>query len=212
MEGISMKKRYLLISIIASIIIILSIILAIASSIRPDIGENTSYFCDVKILTLKTNIRIKKSNETIASIRGKTIRFFTDPLAMYDNNDKKIAYGADEYHFIAQDSHAIFVNNQLTVEMVGKFSIFGDKYDIYDSNGQLIAKASFNMLNTYGTIVGTDGILWADYYSNIFRLDYTVRIKDECLIDDTSILMMMASFYSDRAADTSSNSNSNSNN
>ena len=96
--------------------------------------------------------------------------------------------------------------------MVGKFSIFGNKYDIYNSDGQLIAKASFNMLNTYGTIVGTDGRLWADYHSNIFRLDYTVRIKDECLIDDTSLLMMMASFYSDWAADSSSNSTSNSNN
>ena len=203
-----MKNRKILIYLILIFIFILSVILAITTSFKPDIGKNTSYFCDVKLLTLKTNINIKKADDTIASIRGRVIRFLTDPLTMYDNNGNIIAYGADEYHFIAQDSHVIFVNNQPTYEMVGKFTLFGDKYDIYDLNGQLIAKADFNILNSYGTIIGTDGTLWADYHSNFFRFDYTVRIKDECLIDDTSILMMMASFYSDRAADSSSKSNS----
>ena len=202
-----MKKR-LIINIIL-IFLIISILLAIITSINPDIGEYRSYFCDVKIFTLKTNINIKKDNKPIASIRGKVIRLFTDPLTMYDNDEKQIAYGGDEYHFIAQDSHMIFVNDEPTVEMVGKFSIFGDKYDIYNMNGEKIATAKFDMFNSYGTIIGTDETLWADYCSNIFRYDYTVRIKDECKLDDNTILLMMASFYSDRAVDSSSTSNSN---
>ena len=194
-----MKKRRVL--PIYLILLIILIILAIVTSIKPNIGESTLYFCDVKVFSLKTNINIKKGEENIANIRGKAIRFVTDPLMMYDNEENKIAYGADDYHFIAQDSHSILVNNQPTVEMVGKFSIFGDKYDIYNMDGQIIATANFNILNSYGTITGTDGTLWADYQSNFYRFDYNVRIKDECEIDDNTILLMMASFYSDRATD-----------
>lgn len=204
-----MKKRRIKQICFILIIIIVLVAIGIITSIKPNIGNNTEYFCDVKFFTLKTNIKIKKGSETIASIRGKVIRFFTDPLTMYDNEDNKIAYAGDDYHIIAQDSHVILVNNQLVAEMVGKFSFFGDKYDIYDMNGQKIATAEFNMFNSYGSIVGTDKTLWADYHSNFYRLDYNVRIKDECKLDDTTILMMMASFYSDRAADSQSSSNSN---
>lgn len=200
-----MKKRHILIYLIPIIIILLSVILAIITSFKPDIGENTSYFCDVKVFTFKTDISVNKDDVKIASIKGKVIRFITDPLTMYDNNGTTIAYGGDEYHFINQDSHTIFINDQPTYEMVGNFNVFGDSYDIYDMNGILIANAEFNMLHSYGTIKGTDGTLWADYHSNFFRFDYDVRIKDECLIDDTSILMMMASFYSDKAADSRTN-------
>ena len=205
------RRRALPIYPILLILLITSVIFfAIVTSFKPDIGDCTTYFCDVKVLTLKTNINVKQGTEKVANIRGKVIKFVTDPLTMYDNDGNQIAYGADEYHFIAQDSHMILVNNQPTVEMVGKFSIFGDKYDIYNMDGQIIAKAEFNMLNSYGTIVGSNGTLWADYHSNFYRRDYDVRIKDECKLDDTTILMMMASFYSDRSADSSSNS-SNSN-
>ena len=200
-----MKKRTIFIYLI---VIAILVIIGIITSIKPDIGNNTEYFCNVKVFTLKTNIKIEKESKAISSIRGKVVRFFTDPLTMYDNDDNQIAYAGDDYHLIAQDSHVILVNNQLSAEMVGKISIFGDKYDIYDANGNLVAKAKFNMFNSYGTISGTDGKLWADYHSNFYRFDYNVRIKDECKFDDTTILMMMASFYSDRAADSKSNSSS----
>ena len=203
-----MKKRQILNYLIPIIIIVMFVSLAIITAYKPDIGSNTSYFCDVKAISLKTNISIKKNDDTIASIQGKVLRFFTDPLTMYDNNGKQIAYGSDEYHFVTQDSHSVIVNDKLTYEMVGKFSLFGNKYDIYDSNGQLIATAKFNALHSYGTIEGTDGTLFADYHSNIFRKDYDVRVKDSCQIDETSLLMIMASFYSDKAADTTSNSTS----
>ena len=205
-----MIKRHPIVTFIICFILLIGIILGVATAKAPDIGESKMYFCDVKVFTLRTNITVTQNDEPIANIRGSVLRFFTDPLSMYDSEGNKIAYGADEYHFINQDSHAIFVNNALTIEMVGKFSIFGDKYDIYDRDGQLIAKANFNALNSYGTIIGTDGTLWADYYSFFYRLDYKVRITEACKIDDTSVLMMMASFYSDRSADAGSHAGSHS--
>ena len=200
-----MKSKHIF---LLCLVLILTFVLAVVTSVKPEIGECESYFCDVKVFTLKTNIDIKKGTENIANVHGNLIRFLRDPLSMYDNDGTKIAYGDDEYHFITQDSHMIYVNGQPTIEMVGKFNIFGDSYDIYDTNGQIIATAKFNMLNSYGSIVGTDESLWADYHSNFFRLDYDVRITDKCKIDETSVLMMMASFFSDRTADSSSHSKS----
>lgn len=197
-----MKKHRSKIFII--LLLLLTLIAVDIISIRvPNIGNSSNYFCNVKVLTLRTDIDIKKEKETVANIHGKAIRFVTDPLTMYNRVGDKISYGDDTYHFIAQDSHMIVTNDKVSVEMVGKFSFFGDYYDIYDSTGKLIATAKFNMLNTYGYIKGLDGTLWADYYSHLLRLDYNVRIKDECKIDENTVLMMMASFYSDRSADNS---------
>ncbi len=207
-----MKKRHPIVFFILGFFLVIGIALAIFSAKAPDIGESKTYFCDVKVFTLRTNITVKHEDKDIASIRGNVFRFLTDPLSMYDTNGNKIGYGADEYHFINQDSHAIIMNGELTVEMTGKFSLFGDKYDIYNKDGELIATARFNPINTYGSIIGTDGSLWADYYSFFYRLDYKVRVTEACKIDDNSVLLMMASFFSDRKADSNSSSHSNSEN
>ena len=52
-------------------------------------------------------------------------------------------------------------------------------------------------------IAEIDGKLWTVYSSVFFRNDYTVRITDDSQLDQYTILMLMASFYSDRNADTS---------
>ena len=196
--------------IILAIVLMVVIVLESVTSIRPNIGESRKFFCDVKLLTIRTNIAVKQDGEKIADIRGKALRIFADPLTMYDLQGNSIAYGADEYHLISQDSHQIYVDNHFVAEMVGKFKIFGDSYDIYDASGNLVAKAHFNAFNTYGKLEGLDGTLWADYYSNLLRLDYEVRIKADCKFDDDTILMMMASFYSDRSADSRSSGSSHS--
>lgn len=206
-----MKKKHVIPLFFVLIIILAAVLAAVITSIKPEIGECKSFFCDVKVLSLKTNIRVSNETENIGNIRGKVIRFLTDPLTMYNNEGTKIAYGSDEYHLIAQDSHMIFVNDRPSVEMVGKINLLSDSYDIYDTHGQKIATAKFNMFNTYGSIVSTDGKLWADYHSNLLRFDYDVRITYDCKLDNVTVLMMMASFYSDRTADLSSSSSSNSN-
>ena len=69
---------------------------------------------------------------------------------MYDLEDNKIGYASDSYHFLAQDSHAIYIDNQLKMEMVGLVDFIGESYDIYDSNEEKIANVKFNMTNTVG--------------------------------------------------------------
>lgn len=213
--GIEMKRianrRINSVIIVVAVVIVINVILAIVTSIKPDIGECRNINCDVKVFSLSTKIEATdEDGNMLGMVKGKVIRFFTDPLAMYDSSDNKIAYGSDEYHIISQDSHTIYVGNIPVYEMTGKFNMFGDTYDIYDMSGNKIAVAKFNMFNTYGTITSVDDVLWADYYSNLYRFDFKIRVKEECPIDDTALIMIMSSFYSDRSAD-SSNSGSRSN-
>ena len=195
------KRAILVTSIVIVVLIVIYGILS--SNYSPDIGNSEKYVCDVKVLSLTTNIDVMKDGEKIANIKGDLIHFVTDPLTMYDTNGNIIAYAGDAFHLLAQDSHSIYVNVIPTVEMTGKVKLFGDKYELYDIEGNLIAHTNFNTPNTYGKIVGIDGKLWADYSSGFFKKDYTVRITDNSQLDQYTILMLMASFYSDRNADTS---------
>ena len=115
--------------------------------------------------------------------------------------DELIGYASDRYDFLTQDDHAIVVNDEYQFTMKGNFHFIGDHYELLDELGNTIAKISFNYFNTKGDLYDMSGNLIASYRSNYFRKDYVVIIYDNDLFDDNALLMMFASYYSDRAAD-----------
>lgn len=172
-----------------------------ADSTNTSESKYTEYHCDVKLFHLATTIEIDKDGEDFAKVSGDIFRFVTDPLSMYDLDDNKVAYAGDAYHFFAQDSHTIYVDGSLSVEMVGLFRVLGEAYDIYNEAGEKIAYVSFNELNTNGSMYDMDNNLIADFRSNLFFKDFDVRIFEDCTLDEKTVLMIFCSYYSDQAAD-----------
>ena len=168
-----------------------------------NIDNYVQYDCDVKNLRLSTDIKISSNNQKVASVTGNIFRIVEDPLTMSDTEGNKMAYAGDDYHFIAQDSHAIIVGDTVTAEMVGLWDLFGETYDIYNTDGEKIARAEFNYLNTAGEIYDADGTLIATYGSFVFFNDFTVKISNDSEIDPTTLLMIFCSYYSDQSYDNS---------
>ena len=164
-------------------------------------GPYTEYKCDVKNFHLSTTIEINKEDEEFVKVKGNIFKFVTDPLTMYDLKENKVAYAGDAYHFIAQDSHAIYVGEECSVEMVGLVDFLGESYEIYDANQEKIAKVTFNELNTRGVMYDTEDNLIADYSSKLCFNDFNVRISEKCNLDEKTILMVFCSYYSDQYAD-----------
>ena len=204
-----MKKEAIR-NLICGILFVVIIGVALFSNHKADIGDSTNYKCDVKNFRLSTTINILKENEDFVKVKGNILKFITDPLTMYDLSDNKIGYAGDAYHFITQDSHSIYVEDEETLEMVGLFKVFGEAYDIYDINQNKIVTVTFNYFNTNGEMYDIEGNLIADYNSNFFFNDFDVRISKECTLDEKAVLMIFCSYYSDQAADAkASSSNSN---
>lgn len=176
----------------------------VLSGSKKDIGPCTEYECDVKNFRLSTTIEIDKENEDFAIVSGNILKFVTDPLTMYDLNQNKTAYADDSYHLIAQDSHSIYVDGVLSVEMIGLVKFFGESYDIYDKDGKKIANVTFNAFNTNGEMYDNNGKLIADFNSKFFFKDFDVRISEECTLDEKTVLMIFCSYYSDQSADSNS--------
>ena len=170
---------------------------------KQKMSDYTEYKCDVKSLRLSTKIDIDKDNEEFVKVKGNIFKVITDPLKMYDLNEKQIAYADDTYHFIAQDSHSIFVNGNLSAEMVGLVKLFGEEYEIYNENGEKVANVTFNMFNTNGNIYDMEGNLIANFNSKFFFNDFDVRITKDCNLDEKTVLMIFCSYYSDQKADSS---------
>ena len=176
--------------------------------IRPNIGDYTEYKFDVKhFMKLSTTIEIEKSGESYAKVQGNIFKIATDPLTMYDSNENKVAYAGDDYHLIAQDSHAIYVNNTFSAEMVGRINLFGETYDIYNANQEKVARVKVNMLNTKGEMRDADGKIVAVYRSFPLFKDFNLRIAEDCELDENTVLMIFCSYYSDHKFDSKSSSN-----
>ena len=187
-----MKKKNV-VRIVALVVVAFLIWRVFAWVVRPDIGEYTEYKFDVKhFMKLSTTIEIEIA---------------TDPLTMYDSNEKKVAYAGDDYHLIAQDSHAIYVNNTLSAEMVGRVNLFGETYDIYNANQEKVARVKVNMLNTKGEMCDANGKIVAVYRSFPLFKDFDLRIAEDCEIDEDTVLMIFCSYYSDHKFDSHSSSN-----
>lgn len=196
-------KRTNLIKLIAIIAILAVVIIIGGTQTPPRIDNYTQYNCDVKNFKLSTNIQISSNSKELFTVSGNILKFIEDPLTMKDTEGNKIAYAGDDYHLIAQDSHSIIVGNTVTAEMVGLWEVFGDTYDIYNTDGTKIAHANFNSMNTAGELYDADGKLIATYGSFVLYKDFTVKISKECELDPTTVLMIFCSYYSDRSYDES---------
>ena len=195
MIAILAKHKFLCLIIILFIVVTIISILLFIPPISTLVNSNwTEINCDVKIIRLNTEIIAYKNNAKLGTIRGNIIRLLTDPLTYYDVNETKLAYASDNYHLIAQDSHAIVVDDKVTVEMVGKVKLFGNSYDIYDTTGNKIAEANFSVLHLNGSIKDISGSNIAIYKANPILKDYTIYISPNCKIDETTIMMIVASF------------------
>lgn len=191
-------NRLKIYAIVLAAIVVLGIIFS-----GSKIGPNTKYDCDVKNLRLSTDIEISSEGKDICQVSGNIFRIVEDPLTMKDSDGNKLAYAGDDYHLISQDSHVIIVDSAVTAEMVGRFDLFGNTYDIYNSDGEKIAKASFNWFDTSGKMHDMNGNLIAEYNSFVLFKDFDVRISDESPLDHTTVLMIFCSYYSDKNYDNS---------
>lgn len=198
----NLRKILILIGVIIALIAVFTL-----SGNKEFDGPYTEYKCDVKNFRLSTTIEIDKEDEDFVKVNGNILRFVTDPLTMYDLEENKIAYAGDAYHFIAQDSHTIFVDETFAVEMVGLVDFFGESYDIYNMDKERIAKVTFNLFNTSGEMYDEEDNLIADFSSNLFFNDFNVRISEKCNLDEKTVLMIFCSYYSDQSADSKTASN-----
>ena len=195
-----MNKIVTRLFVILMVIIVLSSCIATTTSNHgnPSSRDYTVYECDGKFWSIEnTKIKVFKENEYFGTIKGSLFTFVTDPLTFYNANDKKIAYAGDTYHFINQDSHGIYVNGNFTCDLVGDFEMFGQEYQLYDFDENLIGNASFSMANFNGKITDSRGNIVAEYTSSYLFRDFTVKIYDNCEIDEITVLMIFASYYSD---------------
>ena len=87
--------------------------------------------------------------------------------------------------------------------MCGNFEIFGQRYELKDGDGKVVATAKFNNSNTGGEIIDSSGNTVATYKSNLGMNDYTVYIYNNEVCSDLSILMIVASYVSDYMYDAS---------
>lgn len=201
-----MKKgviRFFIITVL--VIALIFIVYSCTLGTRMQLSENSAkdYKCDVKNFELSTAIKISKDGNEYAKVKGNIFKYITDPLTMYDMEGNKVAYAGDDYHFISQDSHVIFVDGEFACEMVGLVDWFGEEYDIYDKNQDKIASVTFNYTNTSGQMYDTKGTLIAEYSSKYFFNDFDVRISDKCNLNDKMVLMIFCSYYSDYSYDAS---------
>lgn len=203
-------KIFSLFTIVFIGLIVLSAILMIVTGNLKDIGAAKTIKADVKSLHLfntEINFINPETDDLLFVAKGNYIKIITDPLTLYDADmDTKLGYASDEFHLIAQDSHVIITNNgERSVELVGKFQLLGDKYDIYIGE-ELVAIAEFNAFNTYGTITSANGEIMADYTSKILFNDFTIQITRESIFSDEEIALIFASYYSDQKFDSRSRS------
>ncbi len=158
------------------------------------------YKCDYKSLNMNTKITTTLDGEEIIIV-GNIFKLLTDPLTVKDSKGNVLGYAGDVYGFISQDDHGIYIGEEFDINMCGNVDLFGESYELKDSDGETIATVEFNMSNTGGSIRDIKGNLIATYSSSYFMNDYTVTIYDNDICSDMSILMIVASYVSDYMAD-----------
>lgn len=167
----------------------------------PTEGVVSTYECDYKVMSLRTNIATTDSTGKSATIEGNILALFEDPLTMKDSSGNIICYAGDAYNFITQNNHGIYKNDEFLFNVDGEFKILADSYTVYDANGNEIAFVRFNMHDTVGKMYDANNTLIAQYNSGMFRKDYTVTIFEANEFDEDAIQMIFASYVSDKEAD-----------
>lgn len=169
----------------------------------PD-NAKTQYFCDVHPFALKLDIDVENMDgNKIYNVDGEFFSKYEDNLVMLDQNKEIVREMADDYNFVTQNDHSILDGNGILYAMEGNFSFFGNSYNVYNNEKELIGTLHFDFWFAHATLKNNDGEIVAQYDSNPARADYIVSIMDNCEIDDDSVLMMFASGYSDARSDSS---------
>lgn len=174
--------------------------------------------CDVKhFLKIKTTINV--DNDSDDSVDGIITGDFAfglfksvhDPLDFKDNDGNYIGGASDTYHLITQDDHTIVDSvNGVTTVMRGQFKLLGEKYLIYDADGNYIAYLEAGVTDTFGGLYDPNGELWATYKSHLLFRDYDITIGTNAKLPRETIVLLFASYYSDKTADSSHSSSSHS--
>lgn len=159
------------------------------------VNSARTYECDYKSLSLHTKITFRKGEAEYA-VEGKLFTFVTDPLTL-SRNDEIIGKADDSYNFLNQDDHAITINGKFEIAIHGNFNVFGNSYDLYNSNSQKVGYAEFNDMCTSGAIYNANGEAIAIYSKSLLFNDYTVTIYDNNIASDEALLMIVASYVSD---------------
>ena len=140
-----MKNKFL------SLIISVSCLgLTVCSSVTK-LDTDKVYECDFKSLSLNTKI-VTEFNGSEVTIKGDILKFVEDPLEMLDKDNKVLAYAGDDFNFINQDDHAIYVNDKVACIVGGDFGMLTNHYTIYDTEYKELASADFDAFDTYGSI------------------------------------------------------------
>ena len=163
----------------------------------------TQYNCNYKLVSMTLNVDVVGSNNNDYNIYGEFFSAYEDNLTMKDAGGEVIKVSADDYNFISQNNHTIMKDDTVEYICDGKIKIFADSYDVYDADSNQIAYVSFNMWDTVGVMIDMDGKEIARYDSSLLGYDYVVSIFDGCEMYDESVLMIFASYVSDKRADSS---------
>jgi uncharacterized protein YxjI len=166
-------------------------------------SEGKHFYCDVKVISLSTDIKISEDSKVTRKVAGDILRFLTDPLTLYDADGNKIGYAGDSYRVVAQDAHGIYLGDKFKYDMDGKVDFLGETYKLYDAEGVQVGRIEFNFLDTKGTLYDMEDKVLATYASNVLRQDYIVTISETCQIESDALLLLFASYVSDKNADSS---------
>ena len=90
---------------------------------------------------------------------------------------------------------SVFVGNTLSRYVTSVSSTDSARVAIWGINGKEVT------MNLFDTKYIMDGKEIARYDSSLFGYDYVITIFDECDMDDESVLMIFASYVSDKRAD-----------
>ena len=130
-----------------------------------------TYNCDVKwFFRFKTTIDVDGPSASgtvsgdFAYILFKKIH---DHLEFHDREGNLIGRASDQYHFITQDDHSIVDSEgNVMAVMRGQFQLLGERYEIYDKEGNYIGYLKVGPTSTYGGLYDTNDRLMATYKSN----------------------------------------------
>lgn len=196
-----MRESGVIAGIAATILIVIAFISFLPKDRTPIKPEYTGYYCSVKPLSLGTHIIVAKNDNIVCKIDGGDIAYRENPLIMTDILDNVIAYSDDTYMGNLQRDHYININDEIQFNLIGGKTIKGYEYILKDNFNNDIAYAAFNFGNTYGSIIDNTGTIIAEYYSDALQLDYIIYIYENCEIDNNTILLLCASYYSDQNFD-----------
>lgn len=171
-------------------------------------GTRAQYYCDQKLFSpyLNLDVKVVGEDELLYNIKGEFSYPLYDNLTMTNSEGNKIGYSDDEYNSISQNDHYIFIDNELRYHFDGKIKHFADRYEVYNTNEEVIATAYFGSNKEKGyVLVDLEGNVLAEYGHSMFSKDFVVSIYENCPIDDRSVILMFASYHSDARADADEN-------